>query len=29
MDRLDPAHALDRSQNWIKYYRDIVTHPAC
>ena len=25
---LDPAKALDQSQKWSKYYRDIVTHPA-
>ncbi len=25
---LDPARALDQSQKWSKYYRDIVTHPA-
>jgi iron(III) transport system substrate-binding protein len=25
---LDPAIALDQSQKWSKYYRDIVTHPA-
>jgi iron(III) transport system substrate-binding protein len=24
---LDPAKALDQSQKWSKYYRDIVTHP--
>ena len=24
---LDPAIALDQSQKWSKYYRDIVTHP--
>ena len=24
---LDPAEALDQSQKWSKYYRDIVTHP--
>jgi iron(III) transport system substrate-binding protein len=24
---LDPAKALDQSQKWGKYYRDIVTHP--
>jgi iron(III) transport system substrate-binding protein len=25
---LDPAEALDQSQKWSKYYRDIVTNPA-
>jgi iron(III) transport system substrate-binding protein len=25
---LDPGKALDQSQKWSKYYRDIVTHPA-
>jgi iron(III) transport system substrate-binding protein len=24
---LDPAKALDQSQKWSKYYRDVVTHP--
>jgi len=24
---LDPAKALDQSQKWSKYYRDIVTRP--